>query len=694
MADTGDLLIEIGTEDLPPFEISTLLQDFQNLIETGLKTANLSFRHITPYATPRRFALVISALSLKQPPQISLKRGPKVSAAFDATGKPTAVALGFAKGCGVDVSALKKEKIQEEMFLVFEQEKPAQITETLIPDIINNALKTMPLAKRMRWGKGDLSFMRPIHWVVLLLDKKIINGIFFDIASNNKTYGHRFLHPQAITLSTPKAYADILEKEGKVIASIEKRQEIILKGIKTIAESRHCQPIIDENLLKENIGLVEWPVVLLGSFDPTFLELPREVLISALQFHQKCFALEDAKGKLLPHFILISNIETQDPREIIKGNELVMHARLADAAFHYKVDKSIRLDERIDKLKHIVFQAKLGSLYDKSQRLEKLSEYIAATLGGKTVSTVSAAKLCKTDLVTQMVDEFPELQGIMGYYYALHDGENEVVAEVIKEHYLPRFAGDTLPESKEGLSLAIADRIDTLVGVFGLGKQPTGDKDPFGLRRQALAVVRMIIEKKLALDLKVLLETSIESYGDLLPKKDISPVLDFCFERLRAFYHEQGVSLRVFDAVLARRPTQPFDFHQRLEAVNHFITLPEATSLSEANKRVRNILIKNLSDENETLKSALNIDRTLLKESAEKKLSQSLKALESEIEPLIKKQDYKKALVALSTLQAPIDTFFTEVMVMVDDLGLRQNRIHLLNNTRRLFLEIADISLL
>jgi len=688
---TADLLIEIGCEELPPLALKGISNNFKDLIEAGLNRAMLSFEGAHCFASPRRIAVLVSKLSLKQPQTTQNKRGPKVEAAFDSENNPTPVALGFAKGCGVSVKDLQILDTPQGRHLIFESVNPGFDTATLIPNIIKDALHSLPLAKRMRWGNLEESFSRPVHWVVILFGDKPLAATFFGIESEAKTQGHRFMAPAAISLKVPAEYEEVLFKKGKVIADFSKRREHIIKAIDALATSHQLTPILDETLLEENTNLVEWPVVLLGSFDSKFLTLPKEVLMASMTFHQKCFPSLDQNKALSSHFFIISNIEASNPKEILLGNERVMHARLQDAAFHYGVDKEQSLEDRQEDLKKIIFQKQLGTLWDKTLRIAKLAEFIAKTIGGDAKATTRAALLCKTDLLTQMVGEFPELQGVMGYYYAKLHKEPESVALAIKEHYYPRFSADSLPETKEGAVLAIADRLDTLVGLFAIGKEPTGESDPFGLRRQAFALLRILIEGKLSLDLKEAIHFAHTLYGALISKEAIfeEKLLDFCFERLRAWYHDQTISARVFDAVLAKRPTNPLDFHQRLQAVQTFIGLPEAESLSMANKRVKNILTKS-----EIVGASTPINPALFEKPAEKTLFSALHSKETEIKPLIKKGAYTEALKQLTALKEPIDTFFDEVMVMVEDPLLKNNRIALLSQLRSLFLEIADLSLL
>lgn len=688
------LLIEIGCEELPPPNLKKLQTVFVEHFTKALQTADLSFTLAEGFVTPRRLAIRISELSLQQPSRNITKRGPAKNAAYDAAGKPTKAALGFAESCGVSIDALSLQETDKGAWLVFEKTEPGKTAEQLIPDLLTETLNALPIGRRMRWGARTDSFVRPIQWIVLLLDNKVIQTEIFGVKTSNITFGHRFHHPEPLTISDPQEYESLLLNKGHVIADFDKRCEKILAEITKLTQEKKFHAIIEDELLDEVAGLVEWPVVLLGSFDKTFLEIPREALITSMQTHQRCFPIENQDKKLLPHFLLVSNINSKNPTDVITGNECVIAARLADAVFYYRVDKEIPLNQRLMDLKHVRFQKGLGNLWDKSQRIAKLATLIAPQIKADPIYCERAGLLCKTDLLTQMVNEFPELQGVMGRYYALHDSEPTAVALAIEEHHHPRFAQDTLPTTPAGTALALADRIDSLMGIFGLGNRPTGDKDPFGLRRQALGILRLLVEKYFDCDLKDLLTIAKEQYEHqkiaLSNPKVVLDVLDFCFERFRAMYQDQGINPRVFEAVFSKRHTNPFDFDRRMQAVNAFVTLKEAESLAAANKRVQNILSK--SDIN--VFNEAEIQDNLLKENSEKILWTQLSEKEKQIKPLLQAANYTEALKSLASLREPIDQFFTNVMVMVDDLSLRNNRLRLLNRLRVLFLEIADISLL
>lgn len=683
---TRDLLIELGTEELPPKALPTLSAAFRDEIVKGLAEAGLSHGKVRAYATPRRLALVIEALQTRQADRTIERKGPALAAAFK-DGQPTPAALGFARSCGVDVSQLQELVTKDGAWLVYRGEQPGQAAASLLPGILQNAVGRLPIPKRMRWGAGSASFVRPVHWLVLLFGDEVIDAELLGVRSGRLTRGHRFHHPEPIEVESAAGYAQQLEQAGKVIADFEARRTRILEQVKAAAEQVNAIPVIDEALLDEVTALVEWPVALVGEFDEEFLEVPPEALISSMQGHQKYFPLRDKEGRLLPRFVTIANIESRDPAAVKAGNERVIRPRLADAAFFWEQDRKQPLAARQEALKNVVYQAKLGSVMEKSERVAKLAVRIAGELDVDPAQAERAALLGKCDLETAMVGEFPELQGIMGRYYALHDGEPEAVAIALDEQYMPRFAGDRIASSPLGQVLAIAERVDTLMGIFAIGRAPSGDKDPFALRRAALGLVRTIVEGQLNLDLEWLLRLAAEGLPAALgAAEQVNAVFDFCLERLRAYYLDQGFSVELFEAVAACRPVRPLDFHRRLLACRDFIALPEASSLAAANKRIRNILRKS----GETLPEA--VDPALLQDSHEKSLAEAVAAARREVAPLLENRQYGEVLKRLARLRDPVDGFFDHVLVMAEDPKVRGNRLRMLSDIANLFLEVADVS--
>jgi len=691
MTDTATLLIEIGTEELPPKALSKLGRAFATGISEGLKAKGLNFGNVNVnIASPRRLAVIIEDVPAKQADRNTQKKGPTLKSAFDSSGKPTAAALGFAKSCKTSIENIEKLETAKGSWLVFNYEQKGQAIEKLICEVFPKVIDKLPIPKKMRWSSLQEQFVRPVHWLLAMHGSTQLNLKAYGLTARNITRGHRFHSPEDIKLEDAALYQTSLH-EAKVIADFNKRKQTIKKQIEDVASGLSGVAIIDEDLLDEVTGLVEWPVALSASFDDSFLSLPAEALITSMQHHQKCFALKDIKsGKLLAKFILISNIAASDPSQIIHGNERVMDARLADAKFFFDQDQKTHLGDRIDGLKQVVFQKQLGSLYDKTQRVVKLSSTIAEHLDADQEIVKRAALLCKADLLTDMVGEFPELEGIMGSYYARIDGETEEVAIAQREIYLPRFSGDTLPQSITGTILSIADKLDSLVGAFSIGQIPTGDKDPFGLRRAALGVLRIMVEKKLPLDLLELIRQSYKLLNPVHEEAVPTKVLDFCFDRFRAWFQDDGINPKIIDAVMATNPTKPYDFSQRVQAVNHFLTLPQAESLALANKRVRNILTK--SGIRVDLSASPYIDENILTEDAEKNLKHTLEDLKQKTQPLIGQGEYTQALTVLATLKEPVDNFFDSVMVMVEEEDVKNNRINLLNNLYNLFMQVADVS--
>ncbi|MDO8826995.1 glycine--tRNA ligase subunit beta [Methylophaga sp.] len=688
MSDVRDFLLELGTEELPPKALSTLSDALLKGIEKGLTEAELSFSASKAYASPRRLAVVINGLQTHQADRQVEKRGPAVTAGFDEDGNPTKALQGFARSCGVDVDALETLETDKGAWLVYREQQAGQAAGELLPEIVKQALAALPIPKRMRWGSLSEEFVRPVHWLILMLGDEVIPASLLGVQSDQLSYGHRFHHPHAIRISTAQTYAPQLLSEGHVMVDFAQRREAIRGQVNELASQLGGQAIIDDELLDEVTGLVEWPVALSGEFDKRFLELPSQALISSMQGHQKYFPVEDAAGKLLPFFITVCNIESRDPAQVIAGNERVILPRLSDAAFFWDTDRKRPLADRQEQLKTIVFQNQLGTVHDKSQRVAKLAGFIADKIGGDSTLAQRAAMLAKCDLVTEMVGEFPELQGIMGSFYARLDGEPEELALAMDEQYLPRFAGDALPQGKTGQALSLAEKIDTLCGLFGIGQPPSGAKDPFALRRAALGVLRIIIENNLDLDLAELLQQSVQSYDQQLTETDIvAPVLQYLFDRLRGYSADAGHHGDVFEAVLALQPTRPLDFMQRMQAVSAFRAMEQAEALAAGNKRIDNILRKNDAYEAD---HQLNPD--LLEEPAEQQLAETLKRVSADVAPMMQQADYTGVLRRLADMRESIDAFFDEVMVMAEDEAIRHNRLALLNQTRALFLGVADIS--
>lgn len=686
-----DLLLEIGTEELPPLALQSLGESLLAGMLAGLKNLGLEAGESIYFATPRRLAVRINQLPLQQPPQKIQRRGPAESAAFNVEGRPTPPAEGFARSCGVDIAELQRVETDKGRFLYYEMEQAGRDTAECLPEIIKQALAALPIPKRMRWGSSDVEFVRPVHWVLLLLGETLVPTDILGLRTGRETRGHRFHAPEPISIKTPADYKEKLFEQGKIIVDFAERRETIRTQIELLAKKLKGQVRLAQNegLLSEVTALVEWPVAISGSFDARFLQVPLEVLVETMQVHQKYFPVFDMQGKLSRHFITISNIESQNPERIREGNERVIRPRLADAAFFWEQDIKVPLAQYNNLLKDVIFQKKLGSLQDKVLRIVQLTGRIAVHLNGDSKTAIRAAELCKADLMTSMVGEFPKLQGIMGRYFALAAGETETVASAIEEHYHPRYAGDRIPHSVAGQSVAIADKLDTLVGIFAIGQKPSGVKDPFGLRRAAIGVLRIIIDGNLDLDLYDLIRISAETFSaELGAAHFVDEVFDYILSRLPGEYEQEGFSPQQIQAVISLRPVKPFDFDKRIRAVKAFTQLPEAESLSAADKRIRNIL-KKVDD-----KIPQTVDATLLLEGAEKELHQSLTALSAGIADDCAAYEYEKALMKLASLKAPVDRFFEDVMVMTDDSRVKANRLALLTNLREQFLHIADISCL
>lgn len=719
-----DFLIEIGTEELPPKALRTLADAFVAAIGAGLEKASLTHAGIVGFATPRRLAVKVQRLAAQQPEQQLRRRGPPLSAAFDATGAPTRAALAFAASCGSTVEALERIDEGKGFFLYFVGTRAGEHTVQLLPALVQAALDQLPIPRRMHWGEGHAMFVRPVHWIVMLFGRDVVPATLLETTTGRHTCGHRFHAPRPLSIATPAAYERVLREKGHVIADFAARRERIRSEVIAAAQVVEGRALIGEALLDEVTSLTEWPVAIAGGFEERFLALPREVLISTLEDHQRYFPVEDEHGRLLPAFITVSNIASRDPPKVREGNERVVRARLADAAFFWEQDRREPLAARRVGLEAVTFQAKLGSLGDKTRRVRTLVPDIAALAGASGEAAVRAADLAKCDLLTAMVGEFPELQGIMGYYYARADEEPEEVAVSLREQYLPRSAGDALPATGVGLALAIADKLDTLAGIFAIGEKPSGTKDPFGLRRAALGVQRILIEKRLDLDLRAFLERSVAAVradierlrsagasgagaasagtasaaapASVSAEALVAEIYDFLMERLRAYYLEGGgaapvagraaVTTEMFDAVLATRPASSLDFDARLKALSTFLELPEANSLTAANKRIGNILRK------ANAAPPAQVDVLQLREAAEVRLFDAMRGLRESVAADTARREYTSALGRLALLRPAVDTFFDQVMVMDENPQLRGNRLSLLAQLRELFTGIADLS--
>ena len=682
-------LVEIGTEELPPKALRSLAESFAANVTAELDAANLAHGEVKWFAAPRRLALKISNLAESQPDREVEKRGPAISAAFDAEGKPSKAAEGWARGCGITVEQAERLATDKGEWLMYRAHVKGESAQALLPAMIATALTRLPIPKLMRWGDNNTQFVRPVHNVTLLLGDEVIPATILGIASDRVIRGHRFMGEPEFTIDNADQYPEILFTRGKVIADYEQRKAVIKEGAEEAARKIGGNADLSESLLEEVTSLVEWPVVLTAKFEEKFLAVPAEALVHTMKGDQKYFPVYANDGKLLPNFIFVANIESKDPIQIISGNEKVVRPRLADAEFFFNSDRKKRLEDNLPRLETVLFQQQLGTLRDKTNRIEALSGWIAGQIGADFNHATRAGLLSKCDLMTNMVFEFTDTQGVMGMHYARHDGEAEDVAVALNEQYQPRFAGDELPSNLVACSVAIADKMDTLAGIFGIGQHPKGDKDPFALRRAALGVLRIIVEKNLPLDLQTLTEEAVRLYGEKLTnQKVVDEVIDFMLGRFRAWYQEEGHSVDTIQAVLARRPTKPADFDARMKAVSHFRTLEAASALAAANKRVSNILAKS----DETLQD--HVRASVLKEAEEMDLARQLVILRDKLEPFFAEGRYQEALVELAALREPVDKFFDKVMVNAEDKELRINRLTLLAKLRELFLQVADISLL
>ena len=718
---TQNFLVEIGTEELPPKALKTLATSFADNVEAELNQAGLTFDKIEWFAAPRRLAVKVLNLATQQPSKEIEKRGPAVSAAFDAEGKPTKAAEGWARGCGISVEQAERIATDKGEWLVHRAKIEGQPTKNLLNGIVANALAKLPIPKPMRWADKTVQFIRPVHTVTMLLGDELIEGEILGVASARTIRGHRFLGEKEFEIQHADQYPQLLREKGSVVADFNERKAEILAKSQAKATALGGVADIEESLLEEVTSLVEYPNVLAAKFEERFLAVPAEALVYTMKGDQKYFPIYDKDGKLLPHFIFVSNINPEDPTAIIEGNEKVVRPRLTDAEFFFKTDLKQKLVDRLSRLETVLFQQQLGTLKDKTDRIEQLAGEIAKQIGADEAKAKRAGLLSKCDLMTNMVFEFTDTQGVMGMHYARHDGEDEEVAVALNEQYMPRFAGDELPKSLVASAVALADKFDTLTGIFGIGQAPKGSADPFALRRAALGALRIIVEKNLPLDLEDLVKKSVQSYesvaqtkfeenlgkGNPRPifaiQKDgesklsvaspltnanvVKEVVDFMLGRFRAWYQDKGIAVDVIQAVLARRPTRPADFDARVHAVSHFRTLDSAEALAAANKRVSNILAKADAAIGE-------INLTACVEPAEKALAEAVLALRTEVQPLIAKGDYTAVLDKLANLRAPVDNFFDNVMVNAEDPALRQNRLAILNTLQDLFLQVADISVL
>ena len=685
---TQNFLVEIGTEELPPKALKALATSFADNVEAELNQTGLSFDKIEWFAAPRRLAVKVLNLATQQPSKEIEKRGPAVSAAFDAEGKPTKAAEGWARGCGITVEQAERIATDKGEWLVHRAKIEGQPTKNLLNGIVANALAKLPIPKPMRWADKTVQFIRPVHTVTMLLGDELIEGEILGVESARTIRGHRFLGEKEFEIQHADQYPQLLREKGSVVADFNERKAEILAKSQAKATALGGVADIEESLLEEVTSLVEYPNVLAAKFEERFLAVPAEALVYTMKGDQKYFPIYDKEGKLLPHFIFVSNINPEDPTAIIEGNEKVVRPRLTDAEFFFKTDLKQKLVDRLPRLETVLFQQQLGTLKDKTDRIEQLAGEIAKQIGADEAKAKRAGLLSKCDLMTNMVFEFTDTQGVMGMHYARHDGEDEEVAVALNEQYMPRFAGDELPKSLVASAVALADKFDTLTGIFGIGQAPKGSADPFALRRAALGALRIIVEKNLPLDLEDLVKKSAALFGDKLTNSNVvADVVDFMLGRFRAWYQDEGIAVDVIQAVLARRPTRPADFDARVRAVSHFRTLDSAEALAAANKRVSNILAKADAAIGE-------INLTACVEPAEKALAEAVLALRTEVQPLIAQGDYTAVLDKLANLRAPVDSFFDNVMVNAEDPALRQNRLAILNTLQGLFLQVADISVL
>ncbi|MES9846016.1 MAG: glycine--tRNA ligase subunit beta [Candidatus Sedimenticola sp. PURPLELP] len=687
MADHADLLFELGTEELPPVALKRLSDALTREFIAGLDNADLEYGEVKSYAAPRRLGILISNCSTGQPDKDVERRGPAVKAAFDADGNATKAAEGFARSCGTTVDQLQRTQTDKGEWLTYKVHQTGKPAAELLPAIAETALNKLPIPKRMRWGASEAQFVRPVHWLLFLHGDAVVPCTILDAEAGNLTYGHRFHHPDSLQIDNPADYAGTLEEQGYVIADFSKRREKIRSQVMQTAETLGGTADMDEELLDEVTALNEWPVPIAGTFEEKYLEVPHEALVYTMKLNQKYFPMFNARAGLMNHFITIANIDSPKPEVIKEGNERVVRPRLSDAMFFWTQDGKKRLEDHQESLKKVVFQQKLGSMYEKSERVASLAATIATQTDGDEQLAHRAGMLSRCDLMTEMVCEFAAMQGIMGRYQAARDGEPAELGQAMDEFYMPRYSGDQLPQSKTGIAISLAERLDTLVGIFGIGMKPTGDKDPFALRRATLGALRIMQEHALPLSLRQLLSQTAEGLGDKISEPDVvSEVYDFMIERLKGIYHERSVAVNVFEAVAAVRPESTADFDRRINAVVAFGRLPEAESLAAANKRIRNILKKVDGDTPD------QVDPSLFEGDEERALHNQVTAKSNLVNPMLDQYDYEGSLIALADLKEPVDHFFDEVMVMADDPAIRNNRLALLNQLSGLFLGVADIS--
>ena len=673
---THDFLLELGTEELPPKLLLKLSNALKDNLSSELEKLSIKSDSIKAFATPRRLAISISELQSKQQDQVLEKKGP-------STQSPEMAINGFAKSCGVDVSELEKKELGGKEYFYYSKEETGQSVSELLPEAIEKSIKDIPITRAMKWGSSDYSFVRPVHWLVVMLDKNIVPAKIMGLESNRITKGLRFIDP-IIELKHAKDYEQVMSDKAQILVDFAKRKELIRDQVLSVAQKNNAEVVIDESLLDEVCALVEYPRAFSGSFDKKFLDIPQEAIISAMKSHQKYFHLVDIQGQLLPLFISVANIESTNIKAIVDGNERVIHPRLADSEFFWNQDKAKKLEERLPDLDSVMFMKSLGSMGQKAKRIESLSSHISDLVGFDQKASARAGLLSKSDLLSEMVGEFADLQGIMGGYYATNDGETQAVSVAIREHYQPRFAGDKVPSTNEGLVVAIADKLDTISGIYGIGQAPTGSKDPYALRRLALGLLRILLEAKIELNLKSLIDYSLNLHLKEVDRSCGDDIYSFMMDRLKAYYKDANIDSNVYEAVLAVSPESPLDFHLRVEALNEFTQSENSKSLIEANKRIANIL-KDSNEKNETLNPKILIDDSEIKlfnasESLSKKLSGS--------------KDYQEVMKSLIDLKDSIDSFFDNVMVNTDDDKLKSSRLALIRKIRLLFLSVADISYL